>query len=106
VDRIMTPGLQDQLVEVHPEVSFAVLAGGPMSHAKRTAEGCAERLHALRGAFAAPEGWSGRRVVGTQPDDVLDAVVVAWSARRLVRGEHLRLGGDTDERGLRMEIVV
>ena len=105
VDRLMTPTLQAQLVEVHPEVSFAVLVGRPMSHPKRTVQGRAERLEALHGVFAEVDVWAGERVVGAQPDDAVDALVVAWTARRFAGGRHRQLGGDTDERGLRMEIV-
>ena len=43
---------------------------------------------------------------GTQPDDVLDALVGAWTAQRYVAGHHVRLGGETDESGLRMEMIV
>jgi hypothetical protein len=37
---------------------------------------------------------------------VLDALVGAWTARRYVTGLHVRLGGETDETGLRMEVIV
>ena len=42
---------------------------------------------------------------GAQPEDVLDAVVGAWTARRLVEGTALRLGGELDARGLRTEVI-
>jgi len=42
---------------------------------------------------------------GAKRDDVLDAVVGAWTARRYVAGAHLTLGGELDERDLRMEII-
>jgi Protein of unknown function (DUF429) len=38
-------------------------------------------------------------------DDVLDAYAAAWSAGRWLSGDYLRLGGGTDQRGLRMEII-
>jgi predicted RNase H-like nuclease len=105
VDQLVTPVRQRRLVEVHPEVSFAALAGRPMAHNKRTAEGRAERLGVLRAVFPDVDGVAGDPVAGTSPDDVLDAFVVAWSARRWSTGSHVRLGGDEDRRGLRMEIV-
>ena len=50
VDRLLAPAaaLQAHLFEMCPELSFAVLTGSPMHHAKRTAEGRAERQAALR----------------------------------------------------------
>ena len=102
------PGLQARLVEMCPELSFAVLAGAPMRHAKRTAEGRAERLAALRPVFG-DLGDLGEHVAhppaGAAPDDVLDAIVGAWTARRYAGGTHLQLGGELDETGLRMEVI-
>jgi len=108
VDLLQSPRLQARLFEMHPELSFTVLAGAPMQSAKRTAPGRAERAAALREAFgdaprlaelvdAPPEG--------ARRDDVLDAMVGAWTARRYVAGAHLRLGGERDGRGLRMEVI-
>jgi predicted RNase H-like nuclease len=76
-----------------------------MSHHKATAEGRAERLHALRGPFPDIDTQSLKRPKATQPDDILDAFVAAWTARRWVTGTHVQLGGDLDERGLRMEMI-
>jgi hypothetical protein len=36
---------------------------------------------------------------------VLDALVGAWTARRHAAGLHIRLGGEIDQTGLRMEII-
>ncbi len=108
VDRLQSPGLQARLVEMHPEVSFTELAGAPMHHAKRTPEGRLERVRALRHAFedTDADAVTEARLRGSQPDDVLDALVGAWTARRYARGSHVQLGGDLDETGLRMEMVV
>lgn len=103
VDAVISPAAQDRVVEAHPEVSFAYLAGGPATHAKRTPEGRRERLAALRRVFAdlVPV-----RFPGTAPDDVLDAIALCWTAGRFLRGEAVVLGGgQRDARGLRMEIV-
>lgn len=105
LDKIESPQLQQKLVEMHPEVSFAELAGAPMQFHKSKPEGRTERLHALRAAFPNVESVSAARVRGTQPDDVLDAFVGAWSARRFAIGVHRRLGGELDESGLRMEMI-
>jgi predicted RNase H-like nuclease len=106
VDRLMTPEYQRAIVEVHPEVSFAELAGTPMVHHKATPEGRAERLAALRPAFYDIDEHAARRLPKTNPDDVLDAFVAAWTARRWAAGTHRQLGGDLDSRRLRMEMIV
>ena len=90
---------------MHPELSFTHLAGAPMGFHKATAEGRRERLHALRRAFGDLEDIARTRPRGSRPDDVLDAVVGAWTARRYAAQVHVRLGGELDERGLRMEII-
>jgi predicted RNase H-like nuclease len=105
LDEVMTTERQARLVEVHPEVSFAVLAGHPMAHPKRTPQGGAERLAVLRSAFIDVDGCAGIPIAGVRLDDVLDALAAAWSARRLAQGIATRMGGDVDARGLRMEIV-
>jgi len=105
VDALQSPALQAQLFEMHPELSFTVLAGAPMRSNKRTADGRAERVSALRTAFGDLSPVLGTPPAGAKPDDVLDALVGAWSARRFVARRHLRLGGELDRRGLRMEII-
>jgi predicted RNase H-like nuclease len=78
--------------EVHPEVSFAVLAGAPLAFAKRTWNGQHERLTLLRRAgITIPK----RLDAGLVPvDDVLDATVASWTAARIVRGEHVTIPSD------------
>ncbi len=105
VDRLITPALQDSLVEMHPEVSFALLAGQPMAYHKSRPEGRAERLELLRTVFPDVDRHAARRIAGTRPDDVLDAFVAAWSARRWAMRTHLQLGGELDARDLRMEMI-
>jgi predicted RNase H-like nuclease len=105
VDLEMTSNRQRTCFEVHPELCFTVLAGAPMVHRKVTAEGRAERLKALRTVFSDVDRHATRRIAGTHPDDVLDAFAAAWSARRWLQGSHIQLGGDLDQRGLRMEVI-
>jgi predicted RNase H-like nuclease len=101
VDAAMTPARQRRVREAHPEVSFALLNGGPLDHPKKRAEGEAERRALLRPLFGDLPS-----VPGAARDDVLDAHVLLWSARRVARGEACVLGsGERDERGLRCEIV-
>lgn len=94
-----------QAAEVHPETSFAVLAGEPMSASKRQPAGQAERLAALAPEFdnldAAPPPLSGATL-----DDLLDAAAAAWTARRMVAGTAMALGqGEVDATGYPMAIL-
>ncbi|MXZ86831.1 MAG: DUF429 domain-containing protein [Acidimicrobiia bacterium] len=93
-----------QAAEVHPETSFAVLAGQPMSASKRQPAGQAERLAALAPEFdnldPAPLPLS-----GATPDDLLDAAAAAWTARRMANSTALVLGdGGVDATGYPMAI--
>jgi predicted RNase H-like nuclease len=102
VDRLIDAALQDRVVESHPELAFLRLNGGAdVRHAKRTAEGLAERA-ALLGLAALP-----RAPRGARTDDVLDALALVHTARRIADGTAERLGDPAvrDERGLRMEIA-
>jgi predicted RNase H-like nuclease len=107
VDDLQTPVRQRRLFEMCPELSLAVLAGAPMAHAKTTPAGRAERIRALGAVFGREEieGHVHRRLAGARVDDVLDAFAGAWTARRYAAASHLRLGGQLDDRGLRMEVV-
>jgi predicted RNase H-like nuclease len=84
------PELRDVVREVHPEVSFRELAGAPMSHHKGTPVGQEERKKALARHF--PElnlteiEKAGRRQ-RLSIEDILDACVACWSARRLATGQ-------------------
>lgn len=70
--------------EVHPELSFAVMAGAPLIAAKKTDEGRSARLAALASAgIASPSVLKGD---GYAADDVLDACAAAWTAARRTTG--------------------
>jgi predicted RNase H-like nuclease len=105
VDRLQSPRLQARLFEMHPELSFTMLTGAPMRSNKRTAAGRAERLAALRSTFGDVARIVEPPPAGAKRDDVLDAMVGAWTARRYVARAHVQLGGELDERGLRMEMI-
>lgn len=87
----LAPEARPQAAEVHPETSFAVVAGHPMSMSKRQPAGQAERMAALAPEFdnlgTAPPSPS-----GTTLDDLLDAAAAAWTARRMAAGTALILG--------------
>lgn len=80
------------VVEVHPEVSFAVLNGAPMDDPKSTWAGATARRNLLAGEGILLEdlGNAGRRA---GVDDVLDAAVAAWTARRRAHGRAISLPG-------------
>lgn len=105
LDTLVAPELQDRVVEAHPELAYARLAGRPATHPKRTREGQVERRTLL--AAAGIDVAAGLRLRGAAHDDVLDAAVLTLTAARVRDGTAVRLGdGATDARGLRMEIVV
>jgi predicted RNase H-like nuclease len=77
--------LDGRAYEVHPEVSFRELAGKPLEWSKKSWNGLVLRRHLLAGGGvhlpdAIPE------LGDTVSDDVVDAAVVAWSARRIGAG--------------------
>lgn len=101
---------QDRVFEVHPEVSFWALSGRlAMTYRKTWPEGYAERRALLETEFGIPlwEREDVRKIVPAAPDDLLDATVAAWTARRVAEGRAERLPQDPpiDRRGLRMEMV-
>jgi predicted RNase H-like nuclease len=106
LDAIVTPTLQRTVVECHPELCFAAMTGSPCARPKRTAAGRAERLAALRTAFPDVDAHLPAPHPGARSDDVLDAFATAWTARRVAAGTAEHIGGNLDERGLRMEVVV
>jgi predicted RNase H-like nuclease len=107
VDAVLSPRRQETLFEACPELSFAVMAGGmPMQHSKRTTGGLAERVAVLHTHLGLDlTRFVEARPAGTGRDDVLDAIALAWTARRSLTDSCLRLGGELDATGLRMEVV-
>ena len=70
------------LYEVHPELSFAAIAGTPLTASKHTEAGLVLRRDLLaQVGITVPA-----KVTGAGVDDLLDAAVVAWSARRIAVG--------------------
>ena len=106
-DLVMTPALQDRVVEVHPEVSFWALNGRrTLEFWKRKPQGAQERLRILAPAFADSIP-ALRSPKGSGLDDLYDACAAAWTAGRIAYGtaERLPPAPDLDSTGLRMEIV-
>jgi predicted RNase H-like nuclease len=109
VDAVMTPALPRVIHEVHPELSFRVMAGRPLDYSKKNCEGERERIAALiAGGFpeqfvrTVPEGLRAGR------DDFLDACAALWTARRIYEGtaKHIPDIIERDARGLAMAMWV
>ena len=78
--------------EVHPELSFAHLAGEPVTASKKTWAGAHERQRLLEGAGIKLEGDLGIPGLRAGRDDVLDAAVAAWTAQRIAAGDAVHFG--------------
>jgi predicted RNase H-like nuclease len=76
-----------RVVEVHPEVSFAALAGKPLTVRKSTWAGVQERCRLLREVGIDVPANLGMAGLRAGVDDVLDAAVAAWTARRVSQGK-------------------
>lgn len=111
VNATMKPELQNRIVEVHPEVCFWAMNGyEEICPPKRESLGHRARLDLLRARLAISEiEWEKvtRGIRGAQPDDILDALASAWTARRWVNGSFGRFPKETevDAQGLRAEII-
>jgi len=84
--------LEDRVFEVHPEVSFAALAGRHLNYSKGSWNGQMERRRLLAAAsIDLPDDLPTGQAA---PDDVLDAAIAAWSANRKTRSEAATLPAD------------
>jgi predicted RNase H-like nuclease len=99
-DRTLTAADHRRVIEVHPELVFATLAG--VLPPKKDPVGQDLRAQALRAEL--PDWPAPPRPA--RMDDALDALACAWTARRWLRGQAEVLGGDPDEHGVPMRIVV
>lgn len=108
VDDVVSPDLQDRVFEVHPEVAFSRVNPSQLLPTKKRADGrrAREKLLSQLGSPPLDEWFPQPRPPRSRLDDLLDACVVCWTAKRIARGEARRVPADppTDPRGLRMEI--
>lgn len=81
--------LRERVFEVHPELSFrAWNCDQPMAHPKKSGFGFLERLELCHGDF----GDAASRIRQQLPrssgadDDILDALAILWTARRIHQG--------------------
>ena len=84
VDDWLKSGPGTEVIEVHPELSFARMAGSPLLTRKKDDEGARARRDALlTHGLIAPAWFPG---AGFAEDDLLDACAAVWSAARRDRG--------------------
>jgi len=109
VDDLMTPALQRQVREIHPEVSFwALNAKKPIQQNKKTVPGQARRHKLLQEIFTDMDSILAQTPLhGYVMDDALDALVAAWTAGQTVIGKAGTLPQNPEfgSKGLRMEIL-
>lgn len=74
------------VLEVHPEVSFARMNGGPLTERKKTWAGAETRRALLDQHGLVMTGVGSLSGVDVGVDDVLDAAAVAWTAHRRALG--------------------
>lgn len=87
-----------RVFEVHPEVSFCALGGEHLQWPKKSWNGLNERRRLLVDAgIDLPEQMADLGSVVA--DDVVDAAVVAWSARRIAAGTARTLPDPPEEHG-------
>ncbi len=85
------PRARARVLEGHPEVSFAALAGAPLAHGKKSAAGSVERRRLLAGAGIEVPDDALASLTASGLDDVYDAAAMAWTTRRVERGEAVSL---------------
>ena len=111
VDQLMTPELQAVVREGHPEVTFRTLAGTVLEFNKSSHEGKAERLRILEKLGVRFDPTAERDTIGRSrvaEDDIIDAVAMLVTARRILLGRETVLPTRCvwrDPQGLRIEIV-
>lgn len=102
----LDPGEQPWCSEVHPELSFAAMAGRPLD-SKKTEAGIDQRLQALQRSLA---GCTPAIIDDLPPgvgiDDLLDALAAAWTASRLATGRAERLGSGVDPDGFSLCLYI
>ncbi len=108
-DELLTPACSDSSLEACPELSFARVVGrrADATHQAQAAGRARARRQAwqrLKRSATSHRSSTARPAGRRRRDDVFDALVLAWTARRSVAGDCVRLGGEADGRGLRMEI--
>lgn len=76
-----------RVIEVHPELAFARLAGTPLPHSKSTYNGAAQRRQLLAGAGIRLAEDLGAAGSAAGSADILDAAAAAWTALQFAQGK-------------------
>jgi len=103
-------GLELTIREVHPEVCFWGLRGKPMHHKKTTREGFEERRAVLTNLIDGADkrieqALKEYKKKDVARDDILDALVAAYCAKRVDECCTLPASPETDGQGLPMEML-
>lgn len=98
--------LRARVIEVHPEIAFRRLAAVDTMARKRTASGVAARLLALSNWLPDVLDAVSRVPSPIPVGDALDALACAYVAAEHLAGRTEVLGGEPDQCGLPMQIVV
>jgi len=85
------------VVEAHPELSFAAMAGAPLRDPKSSWAGVVRRHQLLAAQGIELDSDLGLSGLQVGVDDVLDAAVVAWTARRVAQGQAVRVPDPPDQ---------
>lgn len=96
VDRWRQGTLTCPVVEAHPELSFAAMAGAPLRDSKSTWAGAVRRHQLLAAQGIDLDGDLGLSGLRVGVDDVLDAAAVAWTARRIAAGSARRMPAEPE----------
>ena len=115
IDAVISPALQDRIIECHPEVAFWALNGAvALGEPKKVKSKPYAPGLDLRRKLLANHGYRAQLLAGPDcprrlaaPDDLLDACATAWTANRHATGLSQRFpdAPQYDGRGLRMEMV-
>jgi predicted RNase H-like nuclease len=85
-DDLFDDGATLPLFEIHPEISFMMMGGGPALMSKRTWHGQHDRMTRL-GAHGIVIPTEIGDAAAAPPDDILDAAAAAWSAHRIANNQ-------------------
>lgn len=102
-DAVQRRNARARIVEGHPEVSFAIMNGGiAIETPKRFTEGERIRLHLLAEHLGADVEAVVRSQSARYSTDVVDALAMLWTARRVRSGEAVKFPVDReiDSRGI------
>lgn len=107
VDAVMTPEVQETILEIHPELCFWALNGErQLDYPKKDSLGLEMRRLLLKEHLVDPVVFYDLRLAGAGRDDIHDALAALWTARRFAQGTARRVPDheQRDAKGLRMEM--